>query len=550
MPKIYFAKLGRFGNNLIQYFVACIFHIVFGHEIVEYSSMCKNAHEVHDNDPLFEAFREFILSEPDYKTLLRTHPFAKKNILLHGFFQQSDLLLLFRNQILSMFTESNTDKVSHNIRVCDVVKAKGLASPEEVVMHFRLDDFQEETTSHILHPRVYLSNLRKLSSPVRIVSQKPKQFAEELYFAIFESLHPTLQHASLLEDFATLRDCKVLFSSNSTFSWCAAFLGHQKRYMPDINSWGNQRLGIIEELDIQLKTSYLSLHDYAKPQNFLPLAGEHIQSLCDIIVMNQEKFIYHKYLDKFASPEKYLFLESVWSPREAERVFLYQELVEESLQKVCKFISGVKLLVIHNGDTTIPLSAFTEFFQTYPEAHVFLQNNIHSHPRIHSLPMGVQNKMWRGRETWLHYTQESTINDKNDLAVCSWFGTTHPVRKELRQHLEKHPFDGLRLVDKIPPEKYEGYLERAIFSFCPPGNAYDTHRLWESLFARSMPIVLRDCFIERLHHDFPSLPLLILDSFFQDSYKEQLEKIASAKEFTSLPLCCLFEYWKLLFDTY
>ena len=58
MPKVYFARLGRFGNNLIQYFVACIFHIVFGHEIVQYSSMCKDAYEVHDNDPLFEAFRE------------------------------------------------------------------------------------------------------------------------------------------------------------------------------------------------------------------------------------------------------------------------------------------------------------------------------------------------------------------------------------------------------------------------------------------------------------------------------------------------------------
>ena len=550
MPKVYFARLGRFGNNLIQYFVACIFHIVFGHEIVQYSSMCKDAYEVHDNDPLFEAFREFILSEPEARHFLKTHPFAKKDIILHGFFQKSDLLLLFRKEILALFTESNTHLISHTIHVCDVVKAKGLANPEEAVVHFRLDDYQNENGTHILHPRVFLSSLRKLSAPLRIVAQKPNSFAEHIYFAIFESLHPTLQHGSLLEDFATLRDCSILFSSNSTLSWCAAFLGQQKRYMPRINSWDNQNLGTIEESDILLETSYLSLHDYPKPQHFLPLAGEHIQSLCDIIVMNQEKFVYHTELDKFVPPEKYLFLEKEWEPRHAERVFLYQELVEESLQKVCKWIHGVKLLMIHNGDSTIPLSAFTEFFQTYPEAHVFLQNNIHSHPRIHSLPMGVQNKMWRQRVTWLHYSEDLRINDKHDLAVCSWFGTTHPVRKELRAFLEANPFPGLRLLQKIPPEKYEGYLEKSIFSFCPPGNAYDTHRLWESLFARSMPIVLKDIFIERLQHDFPSLPLIVVDSFFQDSYKEQLEKIANARDLTPLPYCCSLEYWKLLFDTY
>ncbi len=550
MPKIYFAKLGRFGNNLIQYFVACIFHIVFGHEIVEYSSMCKDAYEIHDTDPLFEAFREFILSEPGARDFLKTHPFAKKDIILHGFFQKSDLLLLFRKEILALFTESNTDKISHTIRVCDVVKARGVAKEDEIVVHFRLDDYQSDTTSHILHPRVYLSTLRKLSLPLRIVSQKPNSFAEHLYFAIFESLHPTLQQNSLLEDFATLRDSKILFSSNSTLSWCAAFLGHQKRYLPTINSWDNQDLGCIEDSDIQVETSYLSLHDYPKPKFFIPLAGEHIQSLCDRIVLNKEKFIYHTELDKFVPPEKYLFLEDTWTSHQAERVFLYQDIVEESLEKVCKNITGIKLLMIHNGDSTIPLSAFTEFFQRFPEAHVFLQNNIHSHPRIHSLPMGVQNKMWRQRVTLLHYSEDLRINDKHDLAVCSWFGTTHPIRKELRTFLEANPFHGLRLLGKIPPEKYEGYLEKSIFSFCPPGNAYDTHRLWESLFARSMPIVLRDFFIERLHHDFPSLPLVIVDSFFQDSYKEQLEKIAFSKDLTPLPYCCLLEYWKLLFETY
>jgi hypothetical protein len=550
MPKIYFSRIGRFGNNLIQYFMTIIFNEVFGHELVQYSSMCKNAYEIHDNDPLFEAFREFLLNNPKGTDILKSHPFAKRDIILHGFFQQSDLLLLFRPEILRRMTTTNTDSISHGILVSDVVNTKGLANPSEIVIHVRLDDFQEEKETHILHPRVYLQTLRKLSSPLRIVSEPPKTFAEELYFSIFESLHPIFQRKSLLEDFATLRDASVLFSSNSTFSWCAAFLGQQKRYLPLFNSFTLQNLGAIEETDIHLDTTYLSLDMYKKPKQFLPLAGEHIQSLCDIIILNKEKYIYHKYLDRFVPPEKYLFLEDEWKPLEVERVFLYQELVEESLQKICSYFTGIRLLVIHNGDPTISLNTFANFFNRFPQAHIFLQNNIHDHPNIHSLPMGVQNKMWRNRETWLHYEEKAPINEKNNLAICSWFGTTHPVRKVLREYLEMNPFDGLHLVKKVSPEIYEGYLQKSIFSFCPPGNAFDTHRLWESLFARSIPIVLREPFIEQLQKHFPSIPFIVVDSFVQVPYKELLEQKKKTMNSIPLPFCCLFEYWKLLFQTF
>lgn len=549
MPKIYFARLGRFGNNLIQYCTACIFHILFGHEIVHYSSMCKDAYEIHDEDPLFESLRNFLRLGDFSKEVLKTHPFAKRDILLHGFFQQSDLLLLFRKEILNLFTESNIDFISHAIRVCDVVKTKGLAKPNELVVHVRLDDFENENQSYILHPRVYLQQIRKLSSPIRIISQKPKQFAEELYFALFEEFHPTVQYSSLLEDFATLRDSSTFILSNSTFAWCAAFLGHQKRYIPQINCWPNQKLETIEESDTRLESSYISLLKYPQPAQILPLAGEQIQSLCDRTILNKEKESYHKYLDFFVPEENRLYLEEEWTPLQVERIFVYQDLVEESLSKVCKSISGVKLLVIHNGDTSVPFSAFSEFFEVFPDAHIYLQNNIYSHPKIHSLPMGVQNKMWRKRDTFLTY-QKAYLNEKNDLAVCSWLGSTHPVRKELREYLEKNSFDGLRLLEKVSPQIYEGYLERACFSFCPPGNANDTHRLWETLYAKTIPIVLKDDFIERLQYDFPSLPFYTIDSFVQDSYKENLEHTLQKIDSIPLPFCCLLVYWKLLFDTY
>jgi len=534
---------------------ACIFHEVFGHTLVPYSSMCENAYEVDDTNHYYEAMRDVILTNEDYKIALKGHPFAKRDIILHGFFQQSDLLLKFRDSLLTKFTASNTDRISHGIRVCDIVTTKGLATSDEVVVHFRLDDFQSENSTQVLHPGVFLETLRKLPNSKRIVSQKPKNYAEKLYFSMFESLHPAIQHGTVLEDFATLRDAEIVLCSNSTFAWCAAFLGHQKTcYIPSIKNSDGQDLSLVHTTDKVLPTRFLSLLEYPKPVMIVPLAGEHFQNLCDVTIINNEKYEYHRYLENFVPIDKLLFLEKDWnmkSPlRNAKRVFLYQDLVEKSLEKVVEYFQDIKLLVIHNGDETVPLHLFKNCFEKFPEVHIFLQNNTHDHPRIHSLPMGVQNKMWRKRETLFAYKEENPINEKSILAFCSWLGTTDPIRKTLRDFLEANQFEGLQLGKKMNEKEYDSMLNRSIFSFCPRGNAYDTHRFWESLYAAAIPIVAKDSFIDQLQNHFPSCEMVVLDSFLQDSYKEKLKQKISNRQSINLPFCCLYDYWKLLFDCY
>jgi hypothetical protein len=47
------------------------------------------------------------------------------------------------------------------------------------------------------------------------------------------------------------------------------------------------------------------------------------------------------------------------------------------------------------------------------------------------------------------------------------------------------------------------------FVLCPVGNGLDTHRIWETLYMKSIPIVLKDIYIEE-HTD---LPILMLNSW-------------------------------------
>jgi hypothetical protein len=65
------------------------------------------------------------------------------------------------------------------------------------------------------------------------------------------------------------------------------------------------------------------------------------------------------------------------------------------------------------------------------------------------------------------------------------------------------------------------------FTFAPRGNGVDTHRIWESLYLRTIPIVRN-----MLHMSyFKNLPILFVDNwsditqdFLEDKYLEMMEK--------------------------
>ena len=65
------------------------------------------------------------------------------------------------------------------------------------------------------------------------------------------------------------------------------------------------------------------------------------------------------------------------------------------------------------------------------------------------------------------------------------------------------------------------------FVFCPRGNGIDTHRIWETLYMGSIPIVK----YEKTHHLFEDLPILFIDDwnevnedFLNEKYEEIINK--------------------------
>ena len=539
MPNIYFVRNGRLGNNIIQYMAAKIISKIWGHTLVEYKSMLTNPYVITDTNEgaysfTWDWFRESIVEESGW---LLDHPLSRRDIYLNGYFQMADIFLKYRPWLRSLFTTDNTELLRYGIRICDLMRAEGVAT-EGTVLHLRLDDFQ--AAKQVLHPRVYLEELRLCGGPLTIVMQKPTKPEEDVYVAMFDLLRPTVISSSVLEDYATLRIAKRLMTSNSTFAWTAAFLGEaEERFIAPLRE-SLQDMGHITSSDKLLEIKYLDIETYKFPEFPTPFSGEDLQGLCDYTVLNKEKREYHKELDSVVALERQLFLEDGWSvPKRVHAIAVYTDLVAESVKRVCDHFESVALLIIHNGDREPVLEEMMPFLEAYPRAHIYAQNNVVVHERIHTLPMGIQNKMWRE----LKVGPMPPVEKKN-LVVASNFGETHPSRAILVKTLAEKPFPGLFTPPRRSQEQYLWYLSESMYSLCPPGNAHDTHRMWESLYCGARPIVLRTPFIERLLETCPGLPLHVLDGFDVVAAPPPLQTM------TKNAVYLYIEYWQQLFRTH
>jgi hypothetical protein len=264
MPTLSYKIQGRFANNLIQYCIAKLLCKLFGHTFTSKKERDVIVLTDFDWNLIAPTFIEN-LGNPKF---FRKHPYAKKNLRLEGFFQQSDYLLPFRQTILSFFTPTNTDVIHETYTVGQLTqRIQSYPRFQEIVVHLRLDDFRaagKDHTSVILHPDYFHKFLPALIEtqglPIRIVYERKKHLAEEAYIQTFVRYTPIFQNSELLNDFATLVNAKVLVSSNSTFSWMAGFLANdQIRILPTICHMGTQKLGAIDSTDIVKESFFIEL---------------------------------------------------------------------------------------------------------------------------------------------------------------------------------------------------------------------------------------------------------------------------------------------------
>ena len=195
--------------------------------------------------------------------------------------------------------------------------------------------------------------------------------------------------------------------------------------------------------------------------------------------------------------------------------------------RVCSAPNVVKQFIV-SGHSDFPI--VDNVVRRYPGIPWFGVNNQSIYAT--GLPLGITNNTF---ESEMHpiYGNVDVMADTvkiprsiKNLVYMNFAVNTYPIERELVWNM----FSNKSWVNKeTPTNSMEGrrtFLENArnhSYVLCPRGNGIDTHRLWETLYMGSIPIVISDI----AHAGWTDLPILFVKSWSElteEYLQDQLDR--------------------------
>lgn len=223
--------------------------------------------------------------------------------------------------------------------------------------------------------------------------------------------------------------------------------------------------------------------------------------------------------------------------RSAKILFVYANCISLFIEKHQNHISPGTVLITHNEDTTVKpehLCLFEKGIKVW-----YAQNASCFHENLIGIPIGIANSQWgHGDSDLITYVRNSKLPKKRLVYKNFSIGTNLEARKLCIR-------DTIKLCPMFLGETQLTYwtqLANSKYVVSPPGNGPDCHRIWESLYLRTVPIVLRD---SALRH-FETLPILFVDSW-KDINETMLNELYETKfsqiDWNDIPQLSI-NYWK------
>ena len=200
-----------------------------------------------------------------------------------------------------------------------------------------------------------------------------------------------------------------------------------------------------------------------------------------------------------------------------------------------------KIWVFHNSDETFDLSTKKKLDYFYPKK-CFSQNLIIYKKNYHFIPIGLENSKFHNNGDIKDFISLRKVKSKKKPRILFGFQNTNPKRAQLKDKFKK-----IKIADETNGWNsffYRRILLNYMFVICPEGNGIDTHRIWEALYLRTIPIIKKNMisnFIKKA-----KIPVLILNKWSDLSrYDEkQLQKFYFSKKKLFNNRYLFQEYWK------
>jgi hypothetical protein len=259
-------------------------------------------------------------------------------------------------------------------------------------------------------------------------------------------------------------------------------------------------------------------------------SGEKFQELCEVYIGEQSDFEYNPKI--LSQKNKQLYIHSIPDNyNNPKLIFCYTHLVEKLYEQFAKFQNKF-ILISHNSDYNI--TDIHKYIGEHPKIiHWFTQNLGIIHPKISFIPIGIANSCWpHGNESNFRNILSQPLTKSFTVYFNFRVQTNKEKRQPCKDILENA---GLQFIPDLSAEMYLDVLSKHQYSICPEGNGIDSHRIWESLLLKTIPIMLRNPFTEMIAKEYPCI---LLDKW-EDLTNETLQNITD-REFPSID----FTYFK------
>jgi hypothetical protein len=147
---------------------------------------------------------------------------------------------------------------------------------------------------------------------------------------------------------------------------------------------------------------------------------------------------------------------------------------------------------------------------------VFGSNATSTRPDVVPVPLGLGPSYCSITPKAEDIARAETKRKRTKLLYVNFRVSTYPRERQPALHQLcslSDAFDGITIAEYQPnPKTWSGYLNDLVdhkFCACPRGNGIDTHRLWEALYCRTIPVVR----YEPAYRNFRDLPILFVDSW-------------------------------------
>lgn len=156
--------------------------------------------------------------------------------------------------------------------------------------------------------------------------------------------------------------------------------------------------------------------------------------------------------------------------------------------------------------------------------HIYSNNNNFSHPLVHCMPIGIRDcgsiAKTMHNNFYHSYLFNESLKNISKKYLCLIGGIAidnHPDRlisynflkdKSFVYDVSKNNFDYnmTSYYGKIPVYKYYEYINQSNYVIAPYGGGVDTHRFFEIIYLKSIPIVKKtNSPFDKLYHIFPCL---------------------------------------------